>query len=33
MGVGPVFMIEHIPLVGTKYRGEPTVINSSVALI
>jgi len=32
MGVGPFFMIEHMPLVDTKYRGEPTVIDSSVAL-
>jgi catechol 2,3-dioxygenase-like lactoylglutathione lyase family enzyme len=32
MGVGPFYYIEHLPLVGTRYRGQPTAIDSSVAL-
>lgn len=32
MGVGPFYMLDHIPLVGVRYRGVPTDIDQSVAL-
>lgn len=32
MGVGPFYMLDHIPLVGARYRGVPTDVDQSAAL-
>lgn len=32
MGVGPFYLLRHIPLVNAKYYGQPTEIDSTVAL-